>query len=430
VTFTALRWRLVGWIVLVVCVLFVSAGSGVYLLFSHNLLAEIDDGLARLGERLGDQLRTTSAAVLDPDGDAAQAGLFYVVLGSDGAVVAESKAIVVPGALQTELMANPGTYATGRMAGVPVRLFSRRLEGASGQASVLLVGESLAGERAALKELGAVLLGGLGGGLLLAMAGAWFLSGKALVPAEIALERQKQFVADAAHELRTPLATLRSAHELLDQHRAEPLAANAPLLADIRAEIDRMERLTIDLLTLARADHGELELATGAVDLQELVREVVRIAAPNARNRGVRLKVPERGAPGTVEADPDRLRQVLWILIDNALKHCGDGGEIRMETYTRRRDVLVEVSDTGAGIAAQHLPRIFDRFYRTDEARSRGRGGAGLGLAIARSLVQAHGGRLQISSQAGVGTIVSVQIPRLAPQPGSERLPERLVDHL
>jgi signal transduction histidine kinase len=228
-----------------------------------------------------------------------------------------------------------------------------------------------------------------------------------------AFRRQQEFVADASHELRTPLTVLRSATDLLYQHRAEPLAANGELFDDVRHEIVRLERQAGDLLTLARADLGELGLALGLVDVAALAGDVVRRTAPLAQSRAVTLTYQAAPDPVVVEADPDRLQQVLLILVDNALKHTPSGGTVVVDVRPQGADACLEVTDSGPGIDAAHLPRVFDRFYRVDRARSRADGGTGLGLAIAKSLVDAHGGQLMLGNATGGGTRATIRL-RLA----------------
>jgi signal transduction histidine kinase len=211
---------------------------------------------------------------------------------------------------------------------------------------------------------------------------------------------------------------LRSATDLLNQHRDEPLERNGELFDDVRAEIARMERLAQDLLTLARSDTGGLELMTAPVDITDVAAEVVRRTTPLAQSQRVHLTLQAADAQlATVEADPDRLQQVLLILIDNAIKHTPSGGNVTVHVGRHGQSAQVTVADTGSGIAAEHLPRIFDRFYRADKARVRDQGGTGLGLAIAKMLVEAHGGQLQLSSTEGVGTQVTVSLPLVAHRP-------------
>jgi signal transduction histidine kinase len=296
---------------------------------------------------------------------------------------------------------------------------------------LLVTGESLEAEEAALHSLLLVLVIGGGAGLVVSIAAAWFLSGRALIPIQRAFQQQQEFIADASHELRTPLTVLRSATELLNAHRQEPLETNGELFDDVRAEIARMERLAQDLLTLARSDAGGLELMTAPVELAAIAAEVVRRTTPLARSHAIQLQLQTDAADAIVEADPDRLQQVLLILIDNAIKHTPAGGRVDVRVRRRAQHGEVEVADTGSGIPPEHLPRIFDRFYRADKARARAQGGTGLGLAIAKMLVDAHDGQLQLTSQVGVGTQVAMSLPLLASRPArlSDRLGE-LAAHL
>src|SRR6185437_10944361 len=175
---------------------------------------------------------------------------------------------------------------------------------------------------------------------------------------------------------------------------SESLAANSELFDDVRQEIGRLQRLAADLLALARSDLNELALAVAPLDPTPLVSGLVQRVEPLARIGGVDLSVrvdPSPQPPLLIEADPDRLQQVLLILIDNALKHTASGGSIVLRVERQGNEVHIEVRDTGEGIPADQLPRVFDRFFRGDAARRRAvdGGGAGLGLAIARSIVEA-----------------------------------------
>jgi signal transduction histidine kinase len=172
--------------------------------------------------------------------------------------------------------------------------------------------------------------------LLLSVAAAWFLSGRALIPIQQAFQRQQEFVADASHELRTPLTVLRSATDVLNSHRDERLNDNGELFDDVRAEIIRMERLAQDLLTLARSDTGGLELMTAPLELADVAGEVVRRTTPHAQSAGIQLSLHADAQPATVEADPDRLLQVLLILIDNAIKHTPSGGKVEVRVRRAR----------------------------------------------------------------------------------------------
>jgi two-component system heavy metal sensor histidine kinase CusS len=198
----------------------------------------------------------------------------------------------------------------------------------------------------------------------------------------------RRFTADASHELRTPLTAIRTEAEVA---LAGPLPAAEyhQLLCSILEECDRLARLTDQLLTLAREDAAAARPVREPVDLAALVQGVAETMRPLAESRGLRLDV-KAGGPLAVPGDAPRLRQVLYNVLDNAIKYTPEG---RVTVRLARRDhaVAITVQDTGIGIRAEHLPRVFDRFYRVDRARSREQGGTGLGLSIAQSIVVAHG---------------------------------------
>jgi signal transduction histidine kinase len=404
--FTRIRWRLVGWNMLIVGLILLLLGTTVYISLERSLMAEVDRNLANRAEQALPPL--TRPDPHPPGLEGFRGGVFYLAYGPDGHLFGNPQQVdsTAADALPTPTGRAP-EFSTTEINGEPVRVAVRRMP----DGGKLVVGQSVAPERAAVQSLLWVLLGGAGFGLLLALGGAWFLAGRALVPIQQAFQRQQQFVADASHELRTPLTVLQSSAALLDQHRAEPLEHNAELLDDIRDEIARMVRLTSDLLTLARTDRGDLELMTAPFDLASLASDVARKVLPLAHSKGVQVAVPTGAAGPTIEADPDRIQQVLLILLDNAIKHTPSDGQVELHVGRQGSVATLEVVDTGEGIPADHLERLFERFYRVDSARSRAAGGTGLGLAIAKTLVDAHGGDVSISSRVGQGTRVTVRLP-------------------
>jgi two-component system sensor histidine kinase CiaH len=273
------------------------------------------------------------------------------------------------------------------------------------------VGRSTQPERQALRRLVLILAGGGGAGLLLALAGGYLLAGLALRPIRAAIDSQRTFVADASHELRTPLSVIRASAELLKRHASQPVAANRETVDDIIAQSDRLGRLVGQMLTLTQVDSGQAALSVSEVALDRVVEEVGRTLRLLATERGISLETSVSG-PVRLNGDADRLRELMVILTDNAIKYTDAGGEVRLDL---RRSwggkAFVRVSDTGRGIPPEALPRIFDRFYRVDKARSREAGGTGLGLAIARWIAEAHGGSIRIESTIGVGTTVTVELP-------------------
>jgi two-component system, OmpR family, sensor histidine kinase CiaH len=251
----------------------------------------------------------------------------------------------------------------------------------------------------------------VGGVSLLALAAiATLVVGRALVPIRRSLQRQRDFVADAAHELRTPLTILHSAVEL-------GLAANSPedqedALTQALVESRHLARLIGDLSLLARADSGALALDTQPVELSQLVSETVNGVEMLAEDQGVRLDTHMIGDV-RVLGDPGRLRQLLVIVLDNALKHTPPGGAIRVALAEVGGKAQLQVQDTGPGIEPQDLPRLFDRLYRAK--RDRGTDGGGLGLAIARWIAEAHGGRIVAANASPHGAVFTVTLPILAP---------------
>jgi signal transduction histidine kinase len=255
---------------------------------------------------------------------------------------------------------------------------------------------------------------------------------------EATLADQRRFLADAAHELRTPVASLRAhvallRQELMAPDRAAPAPPAVPgLLTQMAQETARLSALLADLLTLARADEGA-PLAAEPVDMEELLVAVYREVRPLAGDVRLNLDLDGDGDAIVVRGDAERLRQLLLNLVTNAIRFTPAGGRVTLRCRRDGGHAVVGVEDSGAGIAAADLPRVFDRFYRADPARSRGAGeagggspdasGAGLGLSIARWAAETHGGTIAVASEPGRGSVFTVRLP-LAPAvspPGRDR---------
>lgn len=221
------------------------------------------------------------------------------------------------------------------------------------------------------------------------------------------------FIADVSHELRTPLTALKGTIETLQDGAVDDLPARDRFLASLAAETERLIRLVNDLLMLTRADAGTLRLQPQPLDLTGLAHRRVEHLTALAAPRQVRLRVVESGerSAALAWADADRLAQVLDNLLDNAIRHSPPGSEVTVTIAPEADQLRCEVADSGPGIPAEHLPFIFERFYRADPARSRSLGNSGLGLAIARALILAHHGRIAAHSVAGQGTTVTFWLP-------------------
>jgi heavy metal sensor kinase len=232
-----------------------------------------------------------------------------------------------------------------------------------------------------------------------------------LVRIDEAFQRQRQFTGDAAHELRTPLALMRSQIDLA-MTQAESTSEYREALAAMDGDVTRMTALVGMLLSLARADAGQLTPNREPVDLADLARDVTEQLEPIAAETGITLQANLE--PVTATVDADMIIQVLVNLIDNAIKHTPIGGTVTVGVARANAAATITVSDTGAGIPAVHLPRIFDRFYRVETGRARsagGSGGIGLGLAICQAIAHAHQGTLTASSEEGKGSTFRLTIP-------------------
>ncbi|MBX3030088.1 MAG: HAMP domain-containing histidine kinase [Chloroflexi bacterium] len=296
---------------------------------------------------------------------------------------------------------------------IPVRVLSQRVEARAGDRVVQVV-QDRTSETETLDSLLRVLIGG--GVLALVLAsflGAAYAT-RALVPIRAslaaqrdALRRQREFAADASHELRTPLTVVRSSVEDLRLHADQPVASVGAALDDIDAEVGHMTSLVEDLLLLARSDSGALDLTLQPVELGDVATDAASAMMTPAAGKGVRIEVdPE---PVLVVGDPIRLRQVVTILVDNAIRHSPDGGAIQVRVRRDRSNAQLVVADEGPGIRPDDLPHVFDRFWRAPGAPGTG---TGLGLAIAATIVTRLGGRIGAGARpAGTGAVFTVELP-------------------
>jgi signal transduction histidine kinase len=254
--------------------------------------------------------------------------------------------------------------------------------------------------------------------LTVASAVAYLLSGRAMVPIKRSYFRQVEFTADASHELRTPLSVMLSSIEVLEEHKNILPEFEQTVLEDLKDEILRMTRLTESLLTLARNDSITPNANGEVLNIGELAIQVVRSMQPTAQKKEITMTVAE--TPGTrfpvqVRGDEDQLRQLVYILVDNALKYTPNGGKVCVE-YGQSKDnkTILRVTDTGIGIPAEEIPLIFERFYRVDKARSRDLGGTGLGLSIASEIVKMHKASFHVASHLEEGSRFDITFHRLS----------------
>jgi heavy metal sensor kinase len=453
----SIRWRLTLWNTAALAVLLAGFAGLFYGLLRHALFEQAD---ARLATAFGPLSADTKLDV-DPAGRFAHwveefkehLDLFCVVYRPDGSVFARTAELAgdsVPSPPPMSRGNDPWVASESLPLIGRQRMMAARLRAGGGEYIVLLMAP-LASIDHELEEVRVVLWTAGAAGLILAAGLGYALSRKALAPLEALrratdeitadrldrrlpvgnpsdelgrltrtvnamiarLERSfaevRRFTADASHELRTPLTAIRVETEVaLGQPSLQ--ADQRQLLGSILEECDRLTRLTDQLLTLAREDAGAATRANKPVDLTSLAAETAEAMRPLADANGLSLTFIGPAAEW-VAGDESRLRQVFYNLLDNAIKYTPTGGAVEVRVESRDGAAVATVRDTGEGIAPEHLPRAFDRFYRVDKARSRELGGTGLGLSIARGIVAAHGGTIELDSTPGRGTACVVRLP-------------------
>lgn len=452
----SIRWRLTLWNTAALAILLVIVGLLVYGLLRHAMLEQIDRVLVEQFHELEHDLHS----VEDPDARIRHwieefheyAGVLCVVYGNDGVVA------------RTEQMAAQSVPDRPADATAESRFDSRRMP-LIGRQRMLIRALDVNGSRfdvvlmlpmdevhEELRGLAAVLLAVLPISLLLAGGIGYALARRALAPVErirqatdeitaeqlgrrldmpnpndelgrlaqtinamiARLQRSfaeiRRFTADASHELRTPISVIRAEVEVA-MHESPDAEEFQTLAGSILEECEHLTKLTDQLLTLSREDAGLVPLESQPVDLARLVADATEMMRPLAEAKQQTLTLNARTA-AVVNGDADRLREVIYNLLDNAIKYTPSEGRIEVTVTEQSGMIAVAVNDTGIGIDADHLPRVFDRFYRVDKSRSREAGGTGLGLSIVQSIVSAHSGCVEIFSTPSEGTTCTVLLPR------------------
>jgi signal transduction histidine kinase len=292
--------------------------------------------------------------------------------------------------------------------GEEVRVVSVPVTGREGEVGVVQTARSRREVWETVSSLILVLVPVSLGGLLLAGIGGLYMSRRAMQPVRDSFRRQRTFIADASHELKTPLALIKINAEVMERDPTNP--ENKEIFKDQLSEIDRMDALLSDLLVLARLDAGRLDVENKPFDLATVAAEATGRFLARAAEEGIRLEV-EVPEELSARGDPGRTEQILAALLDNAIRYTPKGGTITVSGHPHGNGVEAEVTDTGAGISPEHLPRIFDRFYRAEAARTRKGGGTGLGLAIARDLARAQHGDLSASNKPDGGASFTLRLP-------------------
>ncbi|MBV9880736.1 MAG: hypothetical protein JO180_09595 [Gemmatirosa sp.] len=421
-TLERLRVRLTVWYVATLFVVLVALGGGLFAVISRQFALDLDTSLAAATAELirAAHIREQESAASGPVVDAIDElripdrTLYLLdVRGGpvkpahiEGWIRATAVRAAAAGRLEEER-----ELPTGRQ----LRLHAERFALRDGTPLVAMA----VADNIELEDRFAALIAAFGGAavaaIVLVAAAGWLLVRQSTAPVERGIAHMRRFMADAAHELRTPVSVLRSQAEVaLLQPRAP--ASYVDTLRRIAAESDRLGRIVEGLLTLARADAGERPIDHRRVYLDDVIVDAAGAAQPLALRRGVALAVADfEEAP--VDGDEALLRQLVMILLDNGLKYTPVGGTVRVGVQAQDGQCVLRVEDTGVGIAPEQLPHVFERFWRGDLARTRGDAsaaapdGAGLGLAIAQWIVGAHDADIDVASEPGRGTTVTVRFP-------------------
>ena len=461
-----IRWRLTLWYALLLAVVMALSGGALYFGLRQQLYASFDEQLLnRAALTLASVRVVDGVPALEPSGAGIEEGEYFLrLLDAGERTVAEGGAPPTGVPLDPDVIAaalgGRTVYSAARDEdGETLRIVSVSVRDEGGDDAGPVVGVLQVGlDRNEIDEPLALflrLLAAAGPLVLLAAAGVgYLLAGRALAPVttitdlasrigarsrdmdlgarlnlalpddelgrlartfdamlariDDAFARQRRFTGDAAHELRTPLALMRSQVDLA-LARPRSAAAYREALHELDGDLERMTRLVATLLTLARADAGKLELDEAPFDPAKTICTVMEQFALVAAAAGVALR--DESVPTPLTADESLVIQLLVNLIDNALAHTPPGGSVTVGCRPEEGHVRLWVADTGEGIAPEHQARVFDRFTRVDAGRARAEGGTGLGLAICRAITEAHGGTIALESEPGQGTRVEVVLP-------------------
>lgn len=246
--------------------------------------------------------------------------------------------------------------------------------------------------------------------LILSAAGGWWLTQQSLQPIDRSIRQLKQFTADASHELRNPLTAIKASVEVMQSHADRLSAADGRKLEAIASATHQMSRLVDDLLWLARSDRATPSSTSVLIPLPDLLEEVLDQYLAQSEQQQIALKI-SRLEEITIWGDPAQLKRLFGNLISNALRYTPAQGTVTVSAFQNAAMAIVQVRDTGIGIASDHLPLVFDRFWRADHARVQQEGGSGLGLSIAQAIAQQHQGQIQVFSELGQGSCFQVELP-------------------
>ena len=465
--FRSIRFRLTLWYAITLVVILATSGVIWHMYLASNLLGRIDESLVIIAEDVATfHMGNHHAGPQENPGQGLEEfirrhnwGEYVQIVTTDGHVashtdnLSESRLPLSQAALHQAQQGKIFFETIRPLKPQPIRLLTYPVVQRGKLLEMIQVGERLSSMEMALRELRIILLTFSPAALIVLSFVGWFLAGRALSPVtritnaarkinaenlsqrlpiedtrdelsrlgetfnsmlsrlEDSFHKIKQFSADASHELRTPLTILRGETEVALRWAKTPEEFRH-MLASNMEEIDRMSRIIENLLALAKSDAGEMSLEIKEFSLSDLVQELYLQSKTLGEAKEIAVSLQLTVAREIyLCGDALRLRQVFLNLISNAIKYTPAGGAINLALALKGNDAVVTIADTGIGIPADHLPHIFDRFYRIDKARNREDGGIGLGLSIVKSIIDAHSGRITVTSIPEVGSTFTVSLP-------------------
>ncbi len=448
--FKSLKFRLTIWSLVVIMVLLLVFGTVAYFMLSHNLYQNLDESLRKRVSELQSSLEIKDGQIVFEE-KFSELVMFY---DADGALLQilgpNDEFANIDGLVKQTLFGQSSFLTAVTKDGQEVRLYAAPFTVDSKTRIAIVVGRPPDEIKNTLVTFRSMLGLSALAVIILAGTGGLFLASRALRPVdqitgtareigesdlsrrieiesedelgrlaatlnqmisrlEEAFNRQRQFTADASHELRTPLAVIQAESTLATEKERTP-AEYRKSLELVSQEVAYMSDIIGKLLFLARSDAGKEPLNLEEVNLKQLLTELSLNGEVHYREKGLEINLGQLDAL-TVKGDKLKLRQLFPSLLETAVKYTPNGGSITSSIARKDGTAVVAISDTGIGIPPEHLPHLFERFYRVDTARSRADGGSGLGLAIAKYIAEAHGGKIEVESQVGKSSTFRVVLP-------------------
>lgn len=422
--FQSLRWRLLLSYLTVMAAILSVFGTGVYVFFSRNLYRQLDKKLLTLAQSAAPaftEVERTGSSYLNQVDKVPWRDIFNRDKQSLEWFDAKGNILGSKGFIRLELPPETGAAnLQHRKTKFPVRAYTISVfkDGSSpGQPSLegyIRASQSIEEIQAVQIQLFWVLIfGGMMTIFLIGLGGFW-LAQKAIEPIEESFQKLKQFTGDASHELRGPLTAIKASVDVMQSHPERIHPKDSKKITAIASATTQMSHLIEDLLFLARTDRDVVipDREKKPLLINTILQHIVTLLEPFAQNKEITLKA-DLSLEILVVGDQTQLTRLFSNLIENALQYTPVGGEVKVQLSKQNRYAMINIKDTGIGIAPDQIPFIFDRFWRADKARSRREGGTGLGLAIAAAIAKSHGGKITVTSQVDVGSCFQVRIPML-----------------